>query len=483
MNPASVLHVTSLPGGGVDRHIRDIARTVARHHLIWHTADTADVIEVPRERRYLPIDRAAFAREPAILARWLESMGVGLVHTHSVNRASRARAEWAAQALGAPAVVTLHDVLFLRREGFEPGAPRDPDPAWLEETSRYLRGAAAVFAPSEYLAGVARNHIAGLEVAVVPNGSPARAHALPTQPRPEFGERAKGRVVAVVGAIGPHKGARVLDELAQRLDGSDIDIVVVGYMDTQILHGWHAGHLYIHGAYNDDQVASLLEGYGAELVLFPNSVPESFSFALSDVWAAGLPVLVAPNGALGERVGRHGGGWLLPEGFTARDVDRILRDLLSPARAGELARVKSALSHPDPARVPTLDDMSRSLEAFYRRYGIDPRAPVDPQSAPVQELLALNLDGALFRPELVRLAEALSQEPNDNGMKFEQEARAWIAKLEKDVADLNEELRKEVELRRRLGEENERLRLRKAPLDWLRHMAGRAWRKIFHARS
>ena len=46
MHSGSVLHVTSLPGGGVDRHIRDIARTVARHHLIWHTAATADVIEM-----------------------------------------------------------------------------------------------------------------------------------------------------------------------------------------------------------------------------------------------------------------------------------------------------------------------------------------------------------------------------------------------------------------------------------------------------
>src|ERR1700675_3815980 len=98
MDGGSVLHVTSLPGGGVDRHIRDVARTVARNHLIWHTADTADVIEVAGERRYLPLDRAACEREPEMLATWLRAMGVGLVHAHSVNRAARDRATWESHA-------------------------------------------------------------------------------------------------------------------------------------------------------------------------------------------------------------------------------------------------------------------------------------------------------------------------------------------------------------------------------------------------
>jgi hypothetical protein len=481
MDSGSILHVTSLPGGGVDRHIRDVARTVARNHLIWHTADRADVIEIPREHRYLPLDRGACQREPELLSQWLRSMGVGLVHAHSVSRATRDRAVWASQALGAPSVVTLHDVLFLRREGFEPGASREADAAWLDETEPFLRTAAAVVAPSEYLAGVARANLPGLEVTVVPNGSPLRARGLPIAARAEFTARAKGRVAALVGAIGPHKGARTLEELARHLEGSDIDLVVVGYLDTRITHGWHSDHLYVHGAYGDDEVAPLLEAYGASLAIFPNAVPESFSFALSDVWAAGLPVLVPGEGALGERVRKHGGGWLLPEGFTARELEARLRELLSPAGAKELARVKSEVAAADSTALPTLDSMSSALDALYRRYGIDPEAPVDPESAAVQRLLATNLDGALFRPEFVRLAEAL--EIAQAGSSFEKEARAWIAKLEQDVAALQAELAKEFELRCRYGDENELLRRRKAPLETLRAKLGRAWKKIVHARS
>ena len=45
MGACAVLHVTSLLGGGVDRHIRDIARGVPRPHLFWHAAENAEVIE------------------------------------------------------------------------------------------------------------------------------------------------------------------------------------------------------------------------------------------------------------------------------------------------------------------------------------------------------------------------------------------------------------------------------------------------------
>ncbi len=255
-------------------------------------------------------------------------------------------------ALGVRYVATLHDILFLRREGFEPGAPREPDPAWLAETSAFLRDAAAVVAPSEYIAGLAREHVPGLEVTVIPNGTAtartngqagARAGGQ-VEARPQFVARGFTHVAAVIGAIGPHKGsADARGARAARCEGTDIAIVVIGYLDTQVEPGWRGDHVFVHGAYGDDEVAGLLRAYGAELVLFPNQVPESFSYALSDAWSAGLPVLVRPTGALAERVERHGGGWLLPQGFGAAEVAAALRRTSGPdAGRGALAKRKIA---------------------------------------------------------------------------------------------------------------------------------------------
>lgn len=465
MDSCAVLHIASLHGGGVDRHVRDIVRAAARDHLVWHAADGVEVLELPRERRALPLDPAAVDRSPETVERLLRRAGVGVLHVHSLARAARVRAAAIAGRMGLATIATLHDVLFLRADGFEPGAGREPDPAWIAETSAFLRAAAAVVAPSRYIAELARRHVPGLEVTVVPNGSRARpAAAPPLAPRPGFGPGGARQVVAVLGAIGPHKGSAVLDELAEALRGRGIVIVVIGYVDAQVTPGWRGEHLFIHGAYRDEDVPALLGAYGARLALFPNRVPESFSYALSDLWDAGVPVLVPPEGALGERVREHGGGWILPEGAGAREIAAALVERLGPGGRTELARVESDLVRADRARVPRLDAMTRSLDALYARFGIDAAAPPDAASPALQDLLARNLDGALFREELARAADELVQlragleAERGQARAFETEARAWISKLEDDVAKLQAELAREVEARRAFAEENAQLR-------------------------
>ena len=472
MSSAAILHITSLPGGGVDRHVRDIAADSPRRHLVWHTGPGADVIEIAGAKRYLPLNSTALDRDPKALANWMRNEAVGLVHAHSVNPSVRARASWAANASRVRTIVTLHDLLFLRRDNLDLVASREADPAWLAETAPFLRDAAAVLAPSDYIAQAARAYIAGLEVSVVPNGI-APMRETPATARPAFTAYPPRRVVAVVGAIGPHKGSELLIELDALLEDSDIAIVVIGYVDRQIIPGWMGDHVYVHGAYNEKEVAGLLRAYRAELALFPNPVPEAFSYTLSEVWAAGLPVLVPPDGALGERVSRHGGGWLLPVGFDAAAIELSMRRLL--ADAAELARVKSRLALADDARVPTLDAMTRSLDALYARYGLSP-GPVDAESAQVQELLATNLDATLFRAELARVADELA--------RTQTEARGWIAKLEADIASLQATLTAEVEERRALGQENVQLAIHKQAFDLLPGIIRKMLlKKILDARS
>jgi glycosyltransferase involved in cell wall biosynthesis len=495
MSSCAVLHITSLLGGGVDRYVRDIARAAPGRHLVWHTADSADVIEVLRDGEFLPLDGAALERAPGRLADWLRAHRVGVIHAHSLSHAARRRAAWTAQALGVRTIVTLHDILFLRREGFEPGAAPGADAAWLAETAPFLRGAAAVLAPSRFVADLARGNIEGLEVSVVANGSPDRAaNARPIAPRLEFAARRPRYVAAVLGAIGPHKGSALLEALAGELEGTDIAIVIVGYLDTQIVPGWRGEHLFVHGAYGDEEVTALLRAYGAEVALFPNLVPESFSYTLSDAWAAGLPALVAPTGALAERVTEHEGGWLLPEGFGAREVAAMLRRLLRGDGAAELTRVRSRLALPDPGRVPTLDAMTRSLDALYARFGLEPGAAPDMASPEVRDLLAKNLDGALFRQELVRLCDEMAQmkaaleatlefERRQAG-DFKAEASRWIEKLQADVAGVQAEIAREVEARRALGQEMVQLRIHKEAFDLLPELVRKLLlKKILNARS
>jgi len=90
-----------------------------------------------------------------------------------------------------------------------------------------------------------------------------------------------------------------------------VRFVLIGYMDRE--HGpWQSedARFTIHGHYRARDLPELLDHYRTELVMFPSAGPETFSFTLSEAWAAGRPVLVPPIGALAERVEGTQAGWI-----------------------------------------------------------------------------------------------------------------------------------------------------------------------------
>jgi glycosyltransferase involved in cell wall biosynthesis len=163
-------------------------------------------------------------------------------------------------------------------------------------------------------------------VTVVAPGVPRRV------PRPRdapaaFVAQAPRHVIAVVGAVGPHKGSMLLRSVAAGIAGHDAALVVIGYTDGQLLQGWVERGLFVHGPYADDDLPAWLAAYRTSLALFPNRIPESFSYTLSETWRAGMPVLVPPIGALAERVRETQAGWVMSDDEWSDDdrmLDRIL---------------------------------------------------------------------------------------------------------------------------------------------------------------
>ena len=120
----------------------------------------------------------------------------------------------------------------------------------------------------------------------------------------------------------------------------------------------------VHGRYDPRDLPDLLAHYRVSLVLYPSAGPETFSYTLSEAWSAGRPVLVPPIGALPERVAPTGAGWVLDDAEwrdERRMLDRI-EALLSPARAGDLARASRAAAAM--SRI-TLESMAEATLACY----------------------------------------------------------------------------------------------------------------------
>jgi glycosyltransferase involved in cell wall biosynthesis len=466
----AVLHVTAAAGGGADRYIRDLAASATRRHHALHVGAGPTVVEDIGARRFVPLSNFGGADvDVEALRRWLELSGIGILHVHGVDEACRAHLDALLRARALPYVVTLHDLQFVNRRAFDASGMPDPEADWIVEIGPTLERAATVIVPSEFILDIALACSAGIRATVIPpgvrRGFPGAVAGIPQ----DFAARAPKHVVAIVGAIGPHKGSGVLLSLATALNASDIGIVVIGYTDTQITRGWLVpGIVYVHGAYEDGSLADWLGAYRVDTVLFLNRLPESFSYTLSEVWSAGVPVIVPDQGALGERVERDGGGWLLPAGFDGDEAAALLVWLSSAEGATERARVKSRIVPGDARRVPTLEAMSRDVDALYARFGLPPADSADAGAAndALGPLLAANLDGFAFRKELVKLTGELGEattrltEARQWSEKLERDASAWAAKLEADIA----ELKREIE---RLGAENRVLAERKAALDLL----------------
>jgi len=451
----TVLHITAAPGGGVDRYIRDLAHNSARRHLVWHVGPAVDVLEDVAAARFLPLrDISGDEAGAAVLARWLNAVGVGIAHVHGLTETCRARLSALRQAHALPYVVTLHDLMFLNPLAFDaPGMP-EADPQWIAGLLETLERAAAVIVPSRFIHDVAGRCLPGLRVAMIPPGIRVAPVPQVREPPAEFDANAPRHVVAVLGAIGPHKGSGLLDDLAAALEGTDICLAVIGYTDRMLMRGWVVpGRYYVHGPYTDDELPGLLAAYRAEIVLFPNRIPESFSYTLSEVWAAGITAVVPDEGALGERVAQHGGGWRLPAGFAARDAATLLARLLSTEGAAECARVKSRISPLDHERIPTLAAMAKDADALYARFALkipDAGYSIDARDA-LAPLLAANLDGFVFRKELVILAAEVARlragAPDEARIarleaysaKLEHDARTWTMKLEADIATVKAE--------------------------------------------
>ena len=470
---SSVLHVSAAEGGGVDRYIRDVARGVERRHFLWHAGTGIDVIEDMAAQLFSPLSKAVEdAPAATALAEWILSNGVGVMHLHGLTAGCRTRLSLLQSVRATPWVVTLHDLTFINPHALAVREPV-PDFAWIAEISDTLAHAATVIAPSVYIRELALRHFPNVHCEIIaPGVDPTRetdAVSVPT----EFAAQRPSHVVAVIGAIGPHKGSALLDALVDRLHGTDIGIVVIGYTDSQLLQGWRApARCYVHGPYVDAELAGLIAASGVDVVLFPNRLPECFSYTLSEVWAAGIPVIVPEDGALAERVSLHHGGWLLPARFSAGDAAHLLQRLFAPAGAGERARVKSQIDPRDAARVPTLAAMARDIDALYEHFGLKaPSSGSDPAAGDeaLRALLAANLDGFAFRKELMKLTDEAVQLRSAL-----EEAKTWPAKLEHDIREAQARTRKlehDIDVLvaegKRLVEENRRLLDDKAAFEQL----------------
>jgi GT2 family glycosyltransferase len=355
----AVLLISHQHGGGVARRIEsemvDLRRLGLRALLLFPAAP-ADLLNTPFPWQAQLTDgatgdypnlRFTLPGEMRALLRLLKAENIRrVVLHHALGHHPSVRG--LAQALGAPQDIVIHDyasfclrVNLLTRAGARSklrycGEPevagcvacvaRNGDETFeklgvrknLARSAAEFLGARRIVAPSADAARRIARHFPGVN----PEVTPWEDDRLPVTLKPPGAGR---RRIVVVGGIGAAKGFDILIDCAGDAAERDLplDFLIAGASseDEKLLA---TGRIFITGAYKEAETTKLIRSLNGDLAFLPSIWPETWCFALSEAWRAGLYAIAFDLGAQAARIRASERGGLLPLGLPAARINDAL---------------------------------------------------------------------------------------------------------------------------------------------------------------
>lgn len=357
---------------------------------------------------------------------------------------------------GRPTVQVLHDafpawpLLNLHPEAFDyelTAAFEDPRAkdlfpeisrsAWRSVIEGYAAAARQVLrvAPSRAARAVQARVEPGFEpdsVRLIPHGLPPMPLGRP-QPRP----RQDGRLrIVVPGRVQSGKGAELLEAaLPALLDIAHITLLGTGKGGERF---FGRGGVNVIIDYDRQSLATLLATIGPQLALLPSTVPETFSYTLSEMHALGLPVLATAVGSFVERIEAGENGWCVapePEALVAK-----VRALAADPDAIEAVRRKLAAHEPRSMAemVADYDALCPPGPPANRPFTGQAKASLTPAEAQAASLADLLRRARSREAQSLKDIESLQTQLSERTRWAEDEKRQrqrWVASLRDELAE------------------------------------------------
>lgn len=194
-------------------------------------------------------------------------------------------------------------------------------------TRREIASARRVIFPSGEVEARFRRYVPSLKGEITPWEEEPRPRG--RQPAGRRPNAAGTRRVAIIGAIGTEKGYDVILDCARDAArrALPLEFVIIGYThdDVRLIE---TGKVRITYRFAPGEAAAEIAAQAADFAFIPSIWPETWCFAVSDAWAAGLDVAVFDIGTQAERVRRAGRGWVLPLALSASALNDALMSLM-----------------------------------------------------------------------------------------------------------------------------------------------------------
>jgi glycosyltransferase involved in cell wall biosynthesis len=361
-----LLTVISSSSGGTPQTNADLARALSNGYEVYVLTSDRRRIALSRilDGRQQPIAehilsapltlaRHFSSEYDSLIASWLVEFAIEMVHIRHIGWHGLGL-PWVCRQLGIPVVLSFHDFYLicpsvklldekLRYCGGTCTAGPGPCAAelwnpedtptlkhewvnvWRQQTAAMLEAVDGFVASSE---GARQTILANFPeiddraFEVIPHGRDFKSFSS-TAVKPNSARPIR---VLAPGNLSIAKGANILAELDALDRDRRLDIHTMGDISAPLVRD----SLHHHGKYERDDFVGLVKKIKPSFGLILSLWPETFCHTLTELRAAGIPVIAFDMGAVAERIRAEGGGVLVQERSAAAIYRAILETTADP---------------------------------------------------------------------------------------------------------------------------------------------------------
>lgn len=191
---------------------------------------------------------------------------------------------------------------------------------WREQYKQRLIKAANVFCPSKSTAKQYKAHFGLKNIRV--KAHPESAFII-KKPALQVNKTIN---IAIIGAIGSHKGSQLLVDCAKHAlkEGLSLHFVLIGFSDKDKTLK-KLENVTITGRYKGaEALQQQIQKYHCQFALFLNIWPETFCYTLTEALQNNLYPIALNYGAIAERIKALKFGTIMPANLLAKDINKIV---------------------------------------------------------------------------------------------------------------------------------------------------------------
>ena len=226
---------------------------------------------------------------------------------------------------------------------------------WRKIWTNLLSNAEKVIAPSQSAKEEVQMTYKNLKVKVIEHGVDLAKQDLILSI--EEGEQMN---IAFVGVMAEHKGRDLMIDLVNKSRMKKVKIHLFGSIQEASLK--NSKYFKSHGPYSRENLPKLLRKNKIKLVCIFSICPETYSYTLTEAVSAGVPILGINLGAIGERIKKHGLGWLIDPRTPIEEYKGIIERILGN-KEGYLKVLDNIKNY----KIKTTTEMAEDYDDIYSK--------------------------------------------------------------------------------------------------------------------